>query len=210
MFTGIISKKGIITALSRTDGAGTLSFTSDLWEKPLVIGESIAVNGVCLSLARQRGKELSFDVLKETFDRSSLGEKSVGDVVNLERALAFGDELGGHLVQGHVDAPGKVLAVEEVGRDWRIEISCDKELTDQMIYKGSIGLDGVSLTIASLEDGKFSVHLIPITWEDTALSNYEVGDTVNLEIDLMAKYIRRMLEQGQIPTMPSWEDLRQG
>jgi len=208
MFTGIISKKGTITELSQDGGAGTLSLSTELWEKPLVIGESIAINGVCLSLARQNGNELSFDILKETFDRSSLAEKTPGDGVNLERALTFGDELGGHLVQGHVDATGTVTAVKEVDRDWCIEITCGKELTEQMIYKGSVTIDGVSLTIAGLEEQKFSVHLIPVTWLETSLGSLSAGDSVNIELDVFAKYIRSMLKQGHLPDMPSWEELR--
>jgi riboflavin synthase len=208
MFTGIITRKATITSLEQTGQAGTLVISAEPWERPLEIGESIAVSGVCLTLTRFDGDQWSFDILRETFDKTHLGQKKAGDVLNLERALCWGDALGGHVVSGHVDGVGSVAAIESVDRDVRIDIHCAAELLAGMMYKGSICIDGISLTIADLSDDHFSIHLIPHTWAETSLSALSVGDTVNLEVDLMGKFYRRMLDLGT-PNVPiTWDELR--
>lgn len=193
MFTGIIQKKGRIAALEHTGSHGRLAVAASPWDRVLTVGESIAVEGVCLTLTGQRNDVLQFDVLKETFDRTNLGEKRIGQHVNLERALRVGDELGGHFVTGHVDGVGSVRKITPVGRDWILEVGCSASLMGQMVVKGSIAVAGVSLTLVDVNRESFTVHLIPHTWTETSLSELRPGDKVNLETDMLGKYVQRML-----------------
>ncbi len=160
-------------------------------------GESIAVNGVCLTVAEIIAQGFAGDVLKETINCSNLGAKQAGDPLNLERATRAGEPLGGHLITGHVEGTGTLVRRVTDGRDWRLEFACDQALLRQMVAKGSIACDGVSLTIAALEKTSFSVNIIPFTWKNTNLHQLHEGETVNLETDLIGKYVFRWMDQKQ-------------
>jgi len=196
MFTGIV-RLGRVESIEMQGASGRITVTPDrLWEEPIVLGDSIAVNGACLTVAAMDGEKLSFDVLAETFDKTNLGEKSEGSIVNLERALAMGDTLGGHIVTGHVDGSGTVRKITPVDRDFKFEVECSKEMLMLMVYKGSISIDGISLTVAELLDDGFVVHIIPHTMEETDMSEFEPGTKVNLEADILGKHVQRILEFG--------------
>lgn len=196
MFTGIV-RVGRVESIVMEGEAGRITVTPDrAWDEPVVLGDSIAVNGACLTVAAMEGESFSFDVLQETFDKTNLGQKSAGSVVNLERALAIGDTLGGHIVTGHVDGSGTVRQITQVGRDWKFEIECSREMLMLMVYKGSISIDGISLTVAELLDDGFIVHIIPHTIQETDMSEFEVGTKVNLEADILGKHVQRILEFG--------------
>lgn len=190
MFTGLIQKIGTVKRLSR--GAGlVLEIGFDPWVKPLEEGESVAVNGVCLTVARCDATRFTADVLEETVARTGFGDLIPGEKVNLERALRAGDPLGGHLVQGHVDCRGTILAHVSKGRDFQLRIRCGRVLAAQSVLKGSIAVDGVSLTISTIGDDWLGVDLIPTTATETILGLKRVGDKVNLEGDIVGKYIAR-------------------
>lgn len=191
MFTGLIQRIGTVKRVSR--GAGlVLEIAADTpWAKPLEPGESIAVNGVCLTAAKCAESRFTADVLRETESRTGLGDLVPGAKVNLERALRAGDAMGGHIVQGHVDCRGTVIAKEPKGRDFQLRVRCGRVLAAQSVLKGSITIDGVSLTISVLGDDWFGVDLIPTTREETTLGSRKIGDSVNLEGDIVGKYIAK-------------------
>jgi riboflavin synthase len=208
MFTGLVQKTGKLLAREVSGGSGRLSVQSDNWDIPLVHGESIAVQGVCLTLVEFDSSVLHFDVLRETFERSSIGQKKIGQRLNLERALRISDALGGHIVMGHVDGVGHARTLKRVGRDWAVEIECTKDLLADMIPKGSVACDGISLTIVDLKDNSFVVHVIPHTWDVTSFSELTVGAMINLEGDVLGKYVRRMMDRGSQQKGVTWESLR--
>ena len=191
MFTGLIQKIGTVKRVSR--GAGlVLEIAADKpWANPLEPGESIAVNGVCLTAVRCDSARFTADVLRETESRTGLAELVPGAKVNLERALRAGEALGGHIVQGHVDCRGTVLARTPKGRDFQLKIACGRVLAAQYVLKGSIAVDGVSLTISGLGDDWLAVDLIPTTASETTLGAKKPGDRVNLEGDVIGKYVAR-------------------
>ena len=196
MFTGIV-RTGRIESIVMQGDAGRVKVTPErAWEQPIELGDSIAVNGACLTVAAMEDGSFCFDVLAETFDKTNLGEKAAGSLVNLERALSLGDMLGGHIVTGHVDGTGRVKKIEQMGRDWKFTIECAQEMLMLMVYKGSVSIDGISLTVAELLDDGFIVHIIPHTIEETDMSEYEVGTKVNLEADILGKHVQRILEFG--------------
>ncbi|RKX47464.1 MAG: riboflavin synthase [Verrucomicrobia bacterium] len=197
MFTGIVQRLGNITDIKMEGTAGRITMVpSRPFDKPIGLGDSIAVNGTCLTVAAIDGEKLMFDVLGETFDKTNLGEKKPGDLVNLELALALGDTLGGHIVTGHVDNTGTVAKIEEVGRDFKFTVECSRDMLMLMVYKGSISIDGISLTVAELTDNGFIVHIIPHTIQETGMSEFKVGTKVNLEADILGKHVQRILEFG--------------
>ena len=191
MFTGLIQKIGTVKRVSR--GAGlVLEIAADKpWANPLEPGESIAVNGVCLTAVRCDSARFTADVLRETESRTGLAELVPGAKVNLERALRAGEALGGHIVQGHVDCRGPVLSRTPKGRDFQLKIACGRVLAAQSALKGSIAVDGVSLTISGLGDDWLAVDLIPTTASETTLGAKKPGDRVNLEGDVIGKYVAR-------------------
>ena len=196
MFTGIV-RRGRVKSIEMQGEAGRVTVAAERpFEQPVALGDSIAVNGACLTVAAIEDGCYCFDVLAETFDKTNLGEKKSGSLVNMERALSLGDMLGGHIVTGHVDGTGRVRAIEAVGRDWKFTIECARDLLMLMVYKGSIAMDGISLTVAELLDDGFVVHIIPHTIEETDMADYEVGTTVNLEADILGKHVQRILEFG--------------
>ena len=192
MFTGIVEMRGQILARR---GHQLLIRCAEPLTDP-VYGESIAVNGCCLTLEECRGTELVFHVLSETLARTNLGQLKNGASVNLERALKVTDRLGGHLVSGHIDAVGKVLS-RKVAKDVELTVSFPEELAKYIVWKGSIAIDGVSLTVAKLEKNALTVCLIPVTLAETALEEREPGDPINLETDMAGKYIVRQLELAE-------------
>ena len=157
------------------------------------IGDSLANNGVCLTVISQTDLALEFDLSAETFERSNFRELKIGDLVNLERPLAVSSRFDGHIVQGHVDTTGKLLAIEAVGQDHRIEVELPAPFQQYAVFKGSIALNGISLTIAEVSADRFANWIIPHTWKMTNLHRLKPGDQVNLEFDLVAKYVERMI-----------------
>jgi riboflavin synthase len=202
MFTGLIQQIGKLAAKEMNGDSLRIGIiiNTQKWNPPLTErekGESISVNGVCLTAAEITDKGFACDVLKETINCSNLGAKQIGAVLNLERAIRAGEPLGGHLITGHVEGLGTLIRRMNIGGDWRLVFSCDKALLRQMVSKGSIACDGVSLTIASLEKTSFSVNIIPFTLQNTNLHQLREGETVNLETDLIGKYVFRWLEQNR-------------
>jgi len=193
MFTGIIQHVGVVTAAEASAAGRRLSIDLGPLADGLSAGDSVAVCGACLTAAGINGIIGQFDVVFETLDRSTLGRLATGSRVNLERALRVGDGLDGHFVQGHVDGKGRIDRIDRNAGRWEIHLTCPNELTDQMVPKGSVAVDGVSLTLATLGEGRFSVAIIPTTLEATTLGERKVGDAVNIETDVLGKYVRRML-----------------
>ena len=209
MFSGIVQKMGEIKTLDLDEKWGRISIETTRWTPDLEIGESIAVQGICLTIARIEGSILFFDILRETFERTNLGAVRVGDHLNMERALKWGDPMGGHIVIGHIDGVGEVTSVIRVGRDWAYEFTCSNELQHGLVYKGSVSVDGVSLTIAELKENSFTIHIIPHTWEVTTFQYLKPGSVINMEIDLLGKFVRRLVDRGQMPTEITWQALRE-
>lgn len=193
MFTGIVEELGTVTTLDRGPDSARLTVRGPLVTGDATHGASIAVNGVCLTVVEHADGEFTVDVMAETLSRSSLGSLRPGDRVNLERAMAAGGRFGGHVVQGHVDGTAQVL--ERVPGDrWElVRLSLPAELARYVVEKGSITVDGVSLTVASIDDTSFTVSLIPTTLDLTTLGHKGIGDLVNLEVDVLAKYVERLM-----------------
>ena len=192
MFTGLIEDLGEVRDVRRSREGVRLTVSSALAGE-LAEGASVAVNGVCLTAAEVDGSSFSADVMNETLKLSSLSEVAPGAAVNLELPLRAGDRLGGHMVQGHVDGVGTIVEVVEDGFARRVTIAAPTELTRYVVRKGSIAVDGISLTVAALDDRSFTVSLIPETLERTNLGSAAPGVTVNLEVDVLAKYVERLI-----------------
>ena len=193
MFTGIVEELGTIARLDRGTDSARLTVRGPLVTSDASHGASIAVNGVCLTVVEHADGEFTVDVMAETLSRSSLGSLRAGDRVNLERAMAAGGRFGGHVVQGHVDGTAQIL--ERVPGDrWElVRLSLPATLARYVVEKGSITVDGVSLTVASVDDTSFTVSLIPTTLDLTTLGHKGIGDLVNLEVDVLAKYVERLM-----------------
>ncbi len=195
MFTGLVAEKGRVQALDRSEDGARLRVSAAL-SSELADGESVAVNGVCLTARDASRDGFSADVMGETLRRSSLGPLIAGDEVNLELPLRAGDRLGGHVVQGHVDGVGTVESVQEDGFARLARIAAPGELLRYVVDKGSICLDGVSLTVANVDGDGFSVSLIPETLERTTLGALARGDGVNVEVDVLAKHLEKLIESS--------------
>jgi riboflavin synthase len=192
MFTGIIEAVGKLEkSVPLEDGVRWTLSTGNMSLEQVRLGDSIAVNGVCLTVIRFTHSEFDADVSRASLD--VIRSVAVGEAVNLERALKFGDPLGGHLVSGHVDGVGQVIAFEAVGESHRLEIEAPFALAKFIAKKGSIAVDGVSLTVNAVEGARFEINLIPHTLSHTRFSELKVGDRVNLEVDLIARYCERLL-----------------
>jgi len=192
MFTGLVQELGIVTAVEPSDDGVRLTVAAPLAAE-LSAGDSVAVNGVCLTAVEPTREQFAADVMNETLRRSSLAAAEPGARVNLELPLRAHDRLGGHVVQGHVDGLGTVAAVEPDGFARRIRIAAEPELLRYVVEKGSIAIDGVSLTVAAVDDESLTVSLIPETLERTNLGVAEPGATVNLEVDVLAKYVEKLV-----------------
>lgn len=200
MFTGIIEELGTVTAIERGPDSARLTVHGPLVTSDAGHGDSIAVNGVCLTVVEHGGGSFTVDVMAETLTRSSLGDLTPGRRVNLERAMAASSRFGGHVVQGHVDGTARVTA-REPGERWEVvRFTLPPGLARYLVAKGSITVDGVSLTVVDVTDDAFSVSLIPTTLELTTLGATAVGDLVNLEVDVLAKYVERLLDARPAPT----------
>jgi len=197
MFTGIIEELGSVASIEMRDDGARLSISASLVTKDTTNGDSIAVNGVCLTALNVFAEGFSADVSQETLNRSTLGSLLEGSGVNLERAVTLETRLGGHLIQGHVDGRGEFVSAEQNGDFYTIRIGFPRELARYFIYKGSVAVEGISLTIAALERSHFDIAVIPKTWELTNLSTLKAGDAVNLEVDLIAKYVERLLDASK-------------
>jgi riboflavin synthase len=195
MFTGLVEALGTVQALT-FDGAGcSLTLAVPQFAGELSLGESVAINGTCLTVVDRDAQTCQFQVGPETLQRTNLGQLRLHDRVNLERSLRLSDRLGGHLVQGHVDGLGHIAERIPQGEWVTVWFNCPRELAAQMVSKGSVAVDGVSLTLVDVEADRFSVALIPHTLANTTLGFKGPGDTVNLETDLLAKYIWKLLPQ---------------
>ncbi len=193
MFTGLIGEIGSVTELTQDDDGATLAIRSGL-AASLHEGDSIAVDGVCLTATRISDEGFHAQAMLETLERSSLGALRAGSPVNLELPLRADDRLGGHVVQGHVDGTGTVRALREQGFSRVLEIDTDARLARYLVEKGSVAVNGVSLTVSALDDDRFSVSLIPETLERTNLGELREGAIVNIEVDILAKHVERLLQ----------------
>lgn len=193
MFTGIVEELGEVTAVEKLDDASRFRLRGPVVTEGAKHGDSIAVNGVCLTVVDLGEDEFTADVMAETLNRSSLGALTTGSRVNLERPMALGGRLGGHIVQGHVDGTGRIIE-RTVSENWEIvKIALPAELTRYVVEKGSITVDGVSLTVVDAGTDHFTISLIPTTLALTTLGIKEPGDPVNIEVDVLAKYVERLL-----------------
>jgi len=198
MFTGIVEEAGLVESIKPTKKAIQLTVRSRIIGRGLKLGASVAVNGCCLTLVRLAGngkdRLLQFDMLQESWRLTNMQFAKVGSLVNLERPLRAQSELGGHFVTGHVDGLGKITKWERVGRDHVLDISGPPQVMRYLIHKGSVAVDGISLTVAAVNKSRFRIWIIPHTYEVTALRDRDVGDFVNLEADLLGKYVEKFLK----------------
>jgi riboflavin synthase len=200
MFTGLVEELGMVESVTAAGPGVRLAVKCPLVSKDATVGDSICVSGCCLTVVRIAKGTLAFDVGEESLSRTNFGRLKNGSRVNLERSLAVGDRLGGHYVTGHIDGTS-VLIKRRDEQDWAsLTFRCSLRMTRQMASKGSIAVDGVSLTLVSVEDDRFSVMIIPHTQEKTTLGDLGIGDLVNIETDLLAKYVQRQLESKHEPS----------
>jgi riboflavin synthase len=197
MFTGIVEETGRVAGIAAAPAGIQLTIGLRVCGRGLKIGDSLAVNGCCLTVAKlfSRGKQrfAQFDLLKETWFRTNLQFAKTGSLVNLERSLRADGRLGGHFVSGHVDGIGKITRWERAGKDHVLDIAAPAEVMRYVVFKGSIAVDGISLTVASVQKKAFRLWIIPHTWEVTALRERTKGDAVNLEADLLGKYVEKFV-----------------
>jgi len=196
MFTGIVEETGRVASVAPSEGSIRLVVEARVAGRGVRVGDSIAVNGCCLTVVRRRAARgrtlMEFDLLQETWTRTNLSSAGPGACVNLERSLAVGDRLGGHFVTGHIDGTGIIKRWERRGADHVLDIAAPAAIRRQVVFKGSVAVDGISLTVAAVNRGGFRIWIIPHTHAVTALRERQVGDRVNLETDLLGKYVERM------------------
>lgn len=218
MFSGIVEEAGRIRSIRFTDRAIRLVVEARQAGKGVKVGDSVAVNGCCLTVVRvtRNGRvvQLHFDLLQETWRKTSFEQAGEGALVNLERSLRVNDRLGGHFVTGHVDGTGDITRWERSGQDWVLEVRPPAELMRFFLYKGSVAIDGISLTVAEVIEDRIRIWIIPHTWEVTNLQERKVGDRVNLEADLLGKYVEKLISAGALgvvsPRPPSNKARRRG
>lgn len=213
MFTGIIEHQAPVISLRKQRTFATLTIASPFTGNKVELGASIAINGVCLTVSEMSGDALSFHIQNETLNRTYLGELKPGTNINVERALALGGRLGGHLVQGHVDEVGRIHSNERKGdNDWILAVSASDSFLSQLIQKGSVAIDGISLTVVGKKSGFFTVHIVPHTLYTTALRDKQPNDPVNLESDMIGKYVYNYLSQtaGTNPDASLMRTLQEG
>lgn len=201
MFTGIVEETGSVESVRHGKKSIELIVRAKVCGRDLKIGDSLAVNGCCLTVVKlasgKGGKAIYLDLLKETWNRTNLQFVQRGSFVNLERSLQVGGRLGGHFVTGHIDGTGKITRWERSGQDHVLEISAPKDVMQYLVFKGSITVDGISLTVASVAKKSFRIWIIPHTYEVTALRQRAVGDAVNLEADILGKYVRQFVTSSR-------------
>lgn len=195
MFTGIIESLGEVTRIEKRGDLTRLTIAAETIAGEVAIGDSVAVNGTCLTVTAAAGGHVHFDAVAETLAKTSLGDLVVGSRVNLERAMRAGGRFDGHIVQGHVDGVGRVRELSRDGDDVRLYVECDREISQFLVAKGSVAVDGVSLTVVGAGDEGFDVALIPLTLEHTTLGDRGPGDRVNLEADVLGKYVKQYLDR---------------
>jgi len=193
MFTGIIEELGAIAAVEKHAAGSRITIAAAVVTSDIHNGDSISVNGVCLTALDVSSTSFAADVSPETLDKTTLGSLNTGSPVNLERAMLPTTRLGGHIVQGHVDGRGTFISATTEGDFWTVRIGFPIEIAKYLVHKGSVAVEGISLTIAALADDHFDIAVIPKTWEMTNLSSLVPGDAVNLEADVIAKYVERMI-----------------
>ena len=197
MFTGIVEETGVIEKITPTSKSIEMTVRASVCGKGVKVGDSVAVNGCCLTAvkitSRGKAKLIRFDLLQESWQRTNFQFAKVGSLVNLERSLRANGELGGHFVTGHVDGLGKIIRWERKGKDHVLDIAASPEVMRYLVFKGSIAVDGISLTVAAVRKKDFRIWIIPHTFEVTALKERKVGDAVNLEADILGKYVERFL-----------------
>jgi riboflavin synthase len=193
MFTGIVRERGTVVAADATEAGARLVVEAPATASETVMGDSVSIDGVCLTATDVLDGRVTFDAVPETLSRTTLGRIEAGDEINVEPALRAGEPLGGHYVQGHVDGVGRVRALEREGDSLRVTIEASPELLRYCVEKGSVAVQGVSLTIAGLRDDAFAVALIPHTLEVTTLGTVAIGDELNIEVDVLAKYVERLV-----------------
>jgi len=193
MFTGLIEEVGTVAAIGPEENGNKLTIAAPQLANEVRRGDSVAVNGCCLTLSSQRGDELTFDLLDVTIARTNLKHLKCGHPVNLERAVVANQRLGGHFVQGHIDCVSRIVSFEKSGDDFRLEIELPQDSAHYVASKGSIAVNGISLTVAELLLTSFVAWIIPYTKENTNLNRVKRGDLINLEFDILAKYVERML-----------------
>jgi len=201
VFTGIIQSLGRIAAIE--GGGQDIRLRIETGKLPLdnvALGDSIATSGVCLTVTELPGDGYWADVSPETLSLTTLGQKSVGDAVNLEPSLTLNTPLGGHLVSGHVDGVGRIESIVEDARFWRVSVEAPANLARYIAVKGSICVDGTSLTVNKVNGARFELTIIPQTWDETVFSEYAVGSAVNLEVDVIARYLERLMQYEQVDT----------
>ena len=203
MFTGLVEEVGECLWIRQTSKATQLTLAADRISRNIRTGDSVAINGCCLTVTSHRKEQLTFDLLEETLARTNLGRLRPGAKVNLERALAADGRLGGHFVQGHIDCTSPVLALKDRGADLKLEVDLPAEFARYVAWKGSICINGTSLTVAELTEESLGVWIIPHTRNATNLGRLETGDHVNLEFDILAKYAERILARTERPPSPS-------
>lgn len=209
MFTGLVETVGSLSSVRRRGDEFDVAIASDLPTAELALGESVAVNGCCLTVTRTDAGASAFhaSVSPETLSRTNLGDLGVGDSVNLERAMRLGDRLGGHLVLGHVDARGVLRSVEPRGNSTHVRVGAPTQLMPFIVEKGSIAVDGISLTVNALDEEGFDLMIVPYTADAVALLDRPRGWRVNLEVDVLGKYVARLLAAGRLPDDASWASL---
>ncbi|MBC8032205.1 MAG: riboflavin synthase [Pyrinomonadaceae bacterium] len=194
MFTGIIEELGRVRSVEALGENARIVIAAHTVTEDTKHGDSIAVNGVCLTALDVQPDSFAADVSRETLERSTIGKLRPGAAVNLERAVTPLTRLGGHIVQGHVDARGKFLSATDLNGSWTVRIAYPSEIARYLVFKGSVSVEGISLTIAALHEDHFEIAVIPKTWEVTNFSHLQAGDDVNLEVDVIAKYVERILQ----------------
>ncbi len=203
MFTGIIEEKGQVKAIQRGAQSSVLTIAAKYIMDDVKIGDSIAVNGVCLTVTSCTSSQFTADVMHETLRRSSLGDLGMGSTVNLERAMAANGRFGGHIVSGHIDGTGTIVNIEKDDNAYWFTITADSKIMNYIIEKGSIAIDGISLTVAKVSADRFSVSVIPHSMAQTTLKERKMGDTVNLENDCIGKYVEKLLGKAPEDNTPA-------
>jgi len=199
MFTGLVEEKGILINKIKTGDGYRLEIKAEKVLEDTVIGSSISVNGCCLTVVEKKNNSVLMDTIEETLKKTNLGDLTKGEYVNLERPLKADARLGGHFVLGHVDTKGEVVEIEELSNSHFMKIRFPEEFKQYLIYVGSVAVDGVSMTVAELRDNVFGIGIIPHTWQETVSSTKKPGSTVNLEFDVLGKYVERIMENKEQP-----------